>query len=583
MAITPEQARAELDRRKAASSQMEAPEESENLLQKVMRYGLKDPAIGLMSMGREFANLPHKLTGGRVPEFSPSDYDFGAALGVSSPDSADKLIQFGAQYGPSMAIPGVGLGRAGQAIGRIPGVGRFASRAISEAIPQAVYAAAQSPGDALRSGAEAGAVVAPFGALSEAMLSPSKKTKMMAQLLGFGGAGLLGREAMKDMGTGETIADIAGAGLGALAARGMGGTRELHQRLTEGVDMGTAESRLKAAQRLGLDYLTPAEAGVSPWAARRQGQLGRTEEGGKMLYEKGRQRQDSERRAIEHTLNQIYSPRLMDPKVKEAYTSLNEVNLPSSFPLQYENNAIVNEAKKMVENTPAYKESLKELMPDNVKLEPGQSNPHATSLVYWDHIKRAMDDMITKAERAGNNNEARIMSDTRAKMRDQMDKEFPEYKEARALYERKMVRQSLEKVFDRKEMTGSNFYQALASEKKFDELMGHLKNAPEAAQNLKDMRLLFKDLMGPPTIKTAKGGEERGMFQHRNEADFIKSLFEHIFTKGGNDEKAIRFITSKDWNRQLQELNRITDPQMRLVAASMALSRGVAQLAGQSD
>lgn len=561
----------------------EEPEDTENLLQKVVRYGLKDPAIGVLNMGREFANLPHKLSGGHIPEFSPSDFDFGGALGVEKPEAADKLIQFAGQYGPSLAIPGVGLGRAGQVLSKIPGAGRFLSRAVSESIPQAAYSAAQAPQDSLKAGGETAATMAPLSMLSELMNSPSKKIRAVAKVAAAGLGGLFGREGSKELGFGEFGSDIGALVGGALGGRHFTNTNDTMRKLTEGLDIHTAKERLKAAQKLGLDYLTPAEASVNPWIAKRQGALGRTEEGGRMLYEKGRQRQDSERRAIEHTLNQIYSPGRMDAKVKEAYQALNEVNLPQEFPLQFKDNAIINKAKEMVESTPAYQESLKELMPDNVKLKPGQTDPQATSLVYWDHVKRAMDDMINNAERTGNNNEARIMSETRAKMRDQMDEAFPEYKEARALYERKMVRKGLEKVFDQKEVNGTNFYRALASEKRFDELMSHLKNAPEAQENLKAMRLLFKDLMGPPTIKTAKGTEERGMNQTRSTGAFLESLLDSIFTGGKHDKEAIKFITSKDWLQQMEEISGIPDKQIKMAAIAMALSRGISQGVGQQE
>ena len=141
----------------------------------------------------------------------------------------------------------------------------------------------------------------------------------------------------------------------------------------------------------------------------------------------------------------------------------------------------------------------------------------------------------------------------------------------------------MEKVFDQKEINGQNFYRALASEKKFDELLSHLKDAPEAAQNLKDMRLLFKDLMGPPTIRTAKGTEERGMNQARSSGALLETLLENVFTKGGNDKAAIEFITSKDWAQKMKELNKISDKQLKISGISMALSRGIAQAAGQSD
>lgn len=564
-------------------NQLNSNEDNENLMQKVVRYGLKDPAIGLMKMGREFANLPHKVTGGYLPEYSPSEFNFGEALGVNKPEAADKLIQGLSQYAPAFALPATELGAVGKAIGSLPKVGRFAAKALSESLPQAYYSALQSPHHAAKSAAEAGATMAPFSVLGELMGSANPRVKTLAKVLAGGGAGLLGREGAKQAGMGETMSDVIGMATGALGARGMDTKNDMMKRLSEGVSPDIANPRIEAANRLGLEYLTPAEANVSPLLAKRQGSLGRTEEGGKLLYEKSKSRQESERRAIDKTLDMIYSPGKMDKKVEEAYKSINQVNLPQEFPLQFKDNEIIKEAKKMVENTPAYKESLKSLMPKNVKLEPGQTDPQATSLVYWDHIKRAMDDMVNKSERAGNKNEARIISDTRAKMRDQMDEAYPEYKQARSLYERKMVRNGLEKVFDQKAVNGTNFYRALASEKKFDELMGHLRNAPEAAQNLKDMRLLFNDLMGPPTIKTAKGKEEYGMNMARNNGDFIHHLLEHVFTKGGNDKAAIEFITSKDWSKQLKEIKKISGKQMKLIALGMGLSKGVSQYAGQSD
>jgi hypothetical protein len=580
--MTPTQARAELARRELARRQKtSAPKD--NLLQKFIRYGVKDPAIGILNMGREFANLPHKISGGYIPELSPSEFNFEEALGIEHPEAADKLLQFVGQYGPSLAIPGIGLGKAGQALDKIPKAGEYLTKAVSEAIPQALYSAVQAPQDSLKAATETGAVVAPFSVLSELIKSPSKKIRTAAKVGAGGLAALLGREGAKTVGFGETGADLAAVLSGALASRGLTSPKERMEKLTEGVDPFIANQRLKAAKKLGLSYLTPAEAGVSPWAAKRQGALGRTEEGSRMLYEKGRQRQQTEKDAIQVVLNQIYSPSKMDSKVKEAYQALNEVNLPTEFPLQFKNNEIINEAKHIVEKTPAYKESLKELMPKNVKLEPGQNDPQATSLVYWDHVKRALDDMISKAERSGNNNEARIMSEVRTNMRNQMDEAFPEYKEARSLYERKIVRKGLEKVFDQKEINGTNFYRALASQKKFDELMGHLKNAPEAQENLKAMRLLFKDLMGPPTIKTAKGTEERGMNQSRSSGAFLENLLEHAFTGGKHDVEAIKFITSKNWLKQMESLSKISNKQLKLASIAMVLSRGIGQGAGQQQ
>jgi len=557
-------------------------ESKENLLQKVVRYGLKDPAIGLLNMGREFANLPHKISGGKISEWSPSEFNFEEALGVENPDTADKLIQFGGQYGPSFAIPGMGLGKAGKVIGKIPKAGKFISKAVSEALPQGLYSAAQSPHESLKSGAETAGLMAPFSVFSELMKSTNPKVKNLAKILAGSGAALLGRESAKGLGTGETFADISGLAMAALASRGFGTKNDMMRKLTEGVSAGVANPRIQAANRLGLDFLTPAEAGVSPWAAKRQGALGKTEEGGKLLYEKGLERQASEKKAIEKTLDMIYSDKL-NPEIEAAYHGMKTVNLPTEFPIQFKDNAIIEAAEKRVKNRPAYKESLKKYLPENVKLAEGQKDIEPTSLVYWDHVKRALYDMAQEAERKGSGGEANILNETRRNLVDKMDEHFPEYQEARALYESKKVRESLEQVFDRKKVNGTNFYRALESDKKFDELMHHLRNAPEAAQNLKDMRLLFNDLMGPPTIKTAKGTEERGMNQARSSGAFLENLIEHVFTKGGNDKAAIEFITSKDWAKQMQEINKISDKQTKLAALSLMLSKGIGQYAGTSD
>lgn len=583
--MTPEQARRELARRELARRQEDAPEpeNNENLLQKVFRYGIKDPAIGVLNMGREFANLPHKISGGKIPEFSPSDFDFSGAFGVEKPDAGDNIIQALGQYGPAFALPGANIGKAGKVLSKIPKVGKYVSKALSDAIPQALFGAAQAPQDNVKAGVEAGGTMIPFSVLGELMKGTNPIARHAARALTAGGGAYLGRKSAQTAGFGEFGSDIGALIGGALGGRGYKSPKEMKQGLVEGVHADVANPRIAAANKLGLDYITPAEAGISQLAATAQGALGRTPEGSKLLNQRAKSRQASEARAINKTLDIIYSPGKMDKQVDAAYKAINEVNLPQEFPLQFKDNEIIKEAKSLVESTPAYKESLKSLMPKNVKLAPGQTDPQATSLVYWDHVKRAMDDMVNKAERAGNKNEARIISNTRANMRDQMDASYPEYKEARALYERKMVRDGLEKVFDRKEVTGQNFYQALASQKKFDEVISHLKNAPEAAENLKAMRLIFKDMMGPPTIRTAKGKEEHGMNMKRSDGEFLKNMLEHAFTRGGNDKAAIEFITSKDWAKQLNEINSISDKQMKAVALGLMLSKGVSQAAGSQE
>ena len=558
------------------------PEDNENLFEKAIRLGIKDPAIGVLNMGREFANLPSKLSFGKIPELSPSNFDFSELLGVKDRSPADKLIQFAGQYGPSLALPGAGLGLAGEALGSIPKVGGMLYKAVSAAIPQAAYSAAQAPQDSLKAGAETGATMVPLDMISQLMGTTSPRGKVAAKILGGGIAGLLGRETAKGFGFGEIGSDAAGLFMGGLGARGMDSKKDKKLRLSEGMDANLMNEKLEAANRLKLDYLTPAEAGESQLAATRQGALGKTDEGATLLNQKAKSREQSERSAINRTLDLIYTDKL-DPKIKSAYNSFKPVNLSTDFPLQYEGNKVIEAAEKRVKKSPAYQESLKKYLPENVKLEDWQSNAAPTSLIYWDHIKRALYDMGQEADRKGTGGESTIYNETRKNLVNQMDEQFPEYEQARSLYERKQVRKGLEKVFDRKSVNGTNFYKALESENKFDELMRSLRNAPEASQNIKDMRLVFKELLGPRTIKTAKGKEEYGMNERRSSGAFMESLIENVFTKGGNDTAAIDFITSKDWANQLKEIQKISDKQMKMVAFAMALSKGVSQFAGQQE
>ncbi len=271
------------------------------------------------------------------------------------------------------------------------------------------------------------------------------------------------------------------------------------------------------------------------------------------------QRIESERNAINNVLNQIYDEKTMGPKIKELYQQSAQTEVPQNIIDQFTDNAIVNKAKSNIAKKPAFQESLKD-MPQN-------------SLGYWDLVKQHIADMEEDAPK----NEARIIGQTRRNLVDQLDQLDPNYLAARRLYERKATRQGLEKVFDRKEVTGKNFYQALASQNKFDDLMNHLREVPEAQDNLQSMRLLFKDLIGPPTIATAKGTQERGLFEHRNVGNLLETLSEHLFSGGKNAENAIQLITSPNWYEKMQSLNKVPDRNLKLAGLMSIVGRGAAQ------
>lgn len=566
MEISKEEARQELIRRgvlSAEGDEISRPSQPapENLLQKVMRYGIADPTIGILKGREKMLNFPHRLLPGVIPELTRSGVDYGAAWGIpeSEASGVDKMIQLGGQYAPSMAIHGMALGKLGQLLSKVPYAGGIVTRALSEAIPQAAYSAIQAQEEPGSAATETAAATLPFAAISEGLQSTNPVVRNLMRGILMAGGAYAGHEIPHELGMGEVLSG-AGGMLGAmLGGRGFRTQKEMKRAFTEGVSREVAEPRLQAAERLGLDYLTPAEAGLSPWASRMQGRLGRTEEGGKLLYEKGLERISSERDAINKTLDLIYDEEKMGPQIKGIYETVYPSVVPEQVIESLGDNHLIKKAQSILSSKPAYKEALKEV-PQN-------------SLGYWDHVKQALYDLEEKAP----DKEARIISQTRRNLVSQLDNIHPQYQEARHLYERQKVRDALEAVFDRKEITGKNFYQALASDNKFNKMIKKLHDVPEAVDNLKDMRMIFKDLLGPPTIATAKGGEERGMFQMRNLGAHLENLMEHIFTRGKTDEEAIRFITSKDWHKQLQDINKIGNKQMKILALSVLLGRFGAQ------
>lgn len=110
----------------------------------------KNVAIGLTEGGRNIANTPHNIAnlvgqGDKIPNLAAPDYDYAKAYGMEEPASlSDKIIRSLAQYAPAMALPGMNLGKAGEAIGAIPKVGEFLSGAAQQAVPQAAFGATQN-------------------------------------------------------------------------------------------------------------------------------------------------------------------------------------------------------------------------------------------------------------------------------------------------------------------------------------------------------------------------------------------------------------------------------------------------------
>lgn len=523
---------------------------------------------GIWKGTHEILNAPHNITklfseeaAKKVPYKAVPEYR--EALGaIGEAGIPEKISEFAGEILPALLMPEASLGAVGAKIASIPKVGKFAQKALGQAVPQGGYSAAISE-DPLESGLEASAMTLPFTAISQLAASSSPALRILAK--GTGGllGGLIGHETAKGIGASDTGQDLAAAFLAAMGSRGFQTKKGMMEKLTKGIEGGPVEERLAASNRLGLSYLTPAEASLNPFLANRQATLGRTPEGMKLFYERGQERTKSEESAINNLLDTVYKEEAISPKVTANYDIANPKELPAEVISSLGQDEIIKAARKNVEKKPAYKQELK--------------NVPKNTIEYWDKVKKSLDDMVNSAERQGNKEEAKILSDSRRKLRDAMDVVSPEYREGRQLSERKHAREAMEKAFNTKEVTGTNFYQLIKNDKVFDKIMFSLRNVPEAQAMLTDMRLLFKDLLSAPTIKTASALERTGMNQERNDAKSLENIMKHIFTGGKRDKAAIDFITSPNWNEKLKEIEQISNKHEKSQALINLMGKVVSQ------
>lgn len=540
-----------------------------------LTHGPKNIAAGLGKFGHKLINIPSMLAGALGDEESKKllswrpNYDYSKAVGLPSQlGLSDRLLQASPEILGSLAVPGANLGKAGQLISKIPAAGKYLNAAASEAIPQALYAGALGEeGHRGEAAATAGATTAPFAAASQFAKSPlPAKQKLLANILG-GAGGVGAYYGANYLGAPEWASATAGALAGLIGNKAAGTKGMMMQELAGGKNAKLAQDRLAASQRIGLDFITPEEAFNSPFLARKQGQLGRTEEGSELLYDKFHQRNVSEQNAIDKVLNDIHDPDIMGPQAEALYKKSYESNLPPELIANLSQNEVVKHAINDVLKRPAYREKLKD-----VPVE---------SFAFWDHVKRALGDMAEDAPRS----EAKIINDARKSLVGEMDAISPDYKQARALEERKFAREGLEKVFDKTNIhSGHAFFKALNSKEDFEKLMHNLRDIPEIGQDmgmvrqsLKDMRELFKDFRAESKTNKVRGLEQTGMKQDRNAVNKAISMFENMFSGGKFDKEAIEFITSPNWAEQLKEINKITDKQKKMAKTIEVFGKIAAQ------
>ena len=592
-------------------------EPDESAFQKILRYGVKDPIAGIAQVGNSILNIPHKLDSA-IPAHE-ENFDYSRALGVPDKNIADSIIQFLPDLAGSFAVPETKLGSVGRAIEKIPQAGKYLKTALGNALSQGGYAAAMTSGDPGNSALEAGSIAGPFAALSQAALSGSPVLKAISKGTLGAGAGLLGYHGAKSLGAGDTTSDLVGALVGLTGARGLSGEKAA----LDGVLGTNYKDALDAGKRLGLSYVSPAEASNNPFTGAFQGRAGKTEEGAKIMYNNATEREKSEKDSINNLLDTI-SP---DTSIKSAdirdaanahLDNLKKQRLDASEPF-YTKAHTKKVAPTWVTNLensdPTIKNAISDAMSDpKYQVEGELKGLPKNSIKVLDYAKRKIDSQISGAKKAGDNDSARVLTNSKNTLIDKISLVDDDYQKARDTYSElskpieefknsqigniaKIKNPQLKKIpsmiFDSaqtdpsvlsnikdivqktnpeawngivrnqmqnlmkgaKKVNGSTFNnKVLSDDNRFNQLKLAVSHNPDASQKLDDMKLLFPRLIGTDTAKSAADLAKLSMSKDRNDSSPGIRMLKELLSGGNYDKKATSLITNKDWEKRLHDL-----------------------------
>lgn len=515
----------------------------------------KNALAGYAQFGQDILNLPYNLTGVFNKEFAEKiphreETNFAKLLGQNEAETSDILTQKLFEYAPSFLMPWSRLGKVSSAVESIPKVGKYAERALATALPQMGYTYGveleHNPEEALESAGLTGAITAPFGVAGQLVRSASPSLRAAgATGAAIGGAGL-GYMGSQALGLPDWATVPATAISGLLTERGIRPKSYAANKVFEDMSPDQVREVVEASQRLGLTHITPAEAMGTQFAGEKQASIGKTAEGSKIKYEAAMDRLKSEEKAIVGFLDEIYSGPQLTPEKQALYTSVMQEKIPMNFANDLiSNNEIIRSAVNKLEGNPIYKEGLKDISVD--------------SFQYWDQVKKVLDDMQQTSIRSGEKYQSKIIGDTKSKLIGEMDAINPDYKKARRLAEREFTREGLEKTFDKKPITGRNFYKALESDTKFNKLRGSLSEFPQLQSQLDDMRLVFPRLINPQNARTGHALESTSMNKSRGgiKQDLDDLLARTIGRRA--DVESAKLITNPKWFDELidhQKLNK---------------------------
>lgn len=523
----------------------------ESIWEKALRYAVKDPLQGLYNMTHGMREGPEAEA---LANLTQSQLPKGVGEGQNLPDllnlpqeqnSMDSLMQAVPDIAATFAVPELKLGKAEQLLEKMPGWAKYLTKGLQTAVPQGAYSAAMAPDEEkLKSAFMSAGLTGVPASIAQIIKSQSPVARTLGRLAGAGLGGAAGYEmggdnpylSMAMMATGAGLGGL-GAGAPALTKRGTA------RHILEGVEGTNYKEPLEAAERLGLSYLSPAEASGNPFTGGVQGSIGKTEEGAKKLYEKGQTREGEVQKSFPELFNKIYNEKTEKPVMTALYQKAGEKLVPEESLEKFKSNEVFKHAEKIVENNPAFREGLKGVPKNSIK--------------YLDHVKQAIDDMIEGAPKK----EQKLLGETKSKLVDMMDTIAPKYKEARDIAQRDITLRNLKKAFGKTPLNASTFSRYLEKSDNYEKLKRGLVNAPQAQKQLEDMKLVFKRLINTPTAKTAEALGRSSMSKERSTAQTAMKTLNEIISGKKFDKRAVELITNPKWKDELAELKKPSSTQ----------------------
>jgi len=506
-------------------------------------------------------NMPQQsqAPSSETPSKGPLSYENPEDVGRAT--GGERLLKGLLRHGPELAasvlVPEVPLVGAlskipglAKAFQKIPTAAKYGQSILGNALSQGGVAAAFNPETAKESALTAGGIAGPISGLAQVAQSANPYARLAGRLgMGAATGGLAGLAAHNAPYGGYTAlpAALGGAYLGFKG----GPTSKFERDLRSGLEGSEYKPAMEAAERLGLDYLTPAESSGNPFLGAQQGNIGRTPEGARELYGRGQSRLASEGRSIQDLFENIYNKKEQKPIMKALYKESYKHKVPQEFSDKISQNEIIKKAKQSVEKKAAFREKLKNVDPN--------------SLEYWDTIKRSLDDKVSKVSKDASKEEASLIKNARKSLLKELDK-VDSYKEARYLAERQKTREGLQKAFNKQEMTGMNMYNVLKDKEKFEKLQKNLRGVPEAQQRLKDMRKAFKNIITTPTARSASALEKTSMTKPRNDMGALMISLKEALTAGKFDKNAVELLTNPKWEKKLEDLAKKATPTEKRIS-----------------